>query len=771
MQSRLEDVLKQKERELKLYQRFVDLKDLCESQIFPLVDLPLRDHVEALKSLVERLIPDPRDRTEEMFSGEIFALLGTIYLHDIGLVRNFSGTASSEILDNLDSANKKMFMSYGIAKRLAIPEMAIEVINYLGFSNIMKKIPIEWEITEDSKRAIIRNTKVIGHIFNFSHLLLDVFLSDLRYRRLRRSPHPHLILRPDDSVIEINSRQGVIYIRYKARFPYELHVLETARQYVEDAFSLFKASVNGRLGFQYKDIFWDIACDFNYDKDIFEVPRFSPYNEFQRPPFNRKEEASSILDKLFYNRYVVVIGDAGTGKTTVLRSFIIPQILSLTPNVFYCELWADPVNEVRDVICRRHKDLGYSGLDMSALCARLLQEAPCFFVIDSCERLARMEKKERDQFERFVKTCMEQENIYLIVSGDKENFFDWYLPFSSMNMNAVYEIKPIDKAQAADVYSEGRPFPENISHYKPMEFELLQANLNLDNVLMDLLKESRNHRGIRSVVSALVDKNEQDLRRYSIEDIYYETALPRPQIVKHLSFLKEKDILKETEFLGTTYYSLSNRYLKEPLFRVLRLEEFEERRKIRNFLQNAMVNEVFLDGRVLPLVEKWFRDMVFSKEEIGLLLGSLIIESKSYDGFYEKAVSDGDGIDIRPILRLLYTEDVEKRRQAIRLLIDIQDKNLVNPLLLHLKSENVPEIRELLTKNEGLAGKKRAVSAIMNTLSEIGDPQLRLKAVEFFCALFGRNARRLLGDIREREDDPIILRNIDILDSKLGEIQ
>ena len=41
MKAKLEDVLKEKERELKLHQRFLNLKTFCEEKIFPGLDLPL----------------------------------------------------------------------------------------------------------------------------------------------------------------------------------------------------------------------------------------------------------------------------------------------------------------------------------------------------------------------------------------------------------------------------------------------------------------------------------------------------------------------------------------------------------------------------------------------------------------------------------------------------------------------------------------------------------------------------------------------------------
>ena len=222
MKAKLEDVLKEKERELKLHQRFLNLKTFCEEKIFPGIDLPLQHHIETIKGLIERIIPDPKDRTEEMFSGEIFALLGTIYLHDVKYVKNFEWSVNREILSAIDGDGKEIFMNYEIGKRLDIPDSAIEIINYLGFSNIVKKIPVEWEIVDNGAKAIIRNTKTFEHIFNFAHLLVDLFYSDLRSLPLKRYKDPQIILRPDEATIDIDSREGIIAIKYNIKFPYEL---------------------------------------------------------------------------------------------------------------------------------------------------------------------------------------------------------------------------------------------------------------------------------------------------------------------------------------------------------------------------------------------------------------------------------------------------------------------------------------------------------------------------------------------------------------------
>jgi hypothetical protein len=761
--SRLEDVLRDKERELKLHHRFIELKNFCEEQIFPQVDLPLKEHITSLKSLIERIIPDPRDRTEEMFSGEIFALLGTIYLHDIGLVKNFTLSNDGEILKNLDISNKHIFMNYGIGKSLNIPEMAIEVINYLSFSNLVKKIPLGWEISEDNKRAIIRNTKVIGHIFNFSHLLHDIFCSDLGTMRLRRFRSPAFVLRSGDAVLEIDNREGVIRIQYKAKFPYELHVLEGAKRYVEDMFALFKQNVNGRLGFQYREIVWDVASDFNNGRDIFQLPKFSPYEEFQNPPFNRWEEASKILDKLLEAGYALVVGEATTGKTTVLKSFVMPQLLTMAPNVFYCELWEHPVDEIRDVVCRRHKLLSYKDLDIVVLCRELLKEGPCFFVLDGCERLTNTDEKEREKFQRFIDFCLAEQGLYPIVAGDRDTFFEWYFPFTMMCLTAVTEIRPIEGTKAIDKADVGSNFSDDGRFYKPIEFELLMANLNLDNVLQDLLKDVRGDEGFRGIVAVLGDRNDKHLNRYTVDDLFRETYLPREKIHAFLEVLKEKDIVTESESRGATYYSLSSKYLKEPLHRSLSLNDFDDRRKLRNTLQNYLVNETFLDEETLDVADRWRESVVFSKEEMGLILASLIFHSREYSPFFEKAKKDNQGVDIQQILRLIYLDDPERRRAAVRLLISIDDKNMVNPLLMHLRHEDVREIRDLLIRGIGVTGKKRAIFAILNTLREIGDNDLQLRAIEFFYSLLGRDAVGLLEEVREREGNSSLAANINRL--------
>jgi len=193
----------------------------------------------------------------------------------------------------------------------------------------------------------------------------------------------------------------------------------------------------------------------------------------------------------------------------------------------------------------------------------------------------------------------------------------------------------------------------------------------------------------------------------------------------------------------------------------LRLEEFEERRKIRNILQNAIMNSAFLDSETIDLLDTYKDQMHFYKEEMGLILASLINGKKDFKEFFDRAKSHGLGIDIQPILRLLYSKDRHTRAKAVELLIEIQDKDMINPLLSHLKREDVLEIKDLVIKGIGYSGKKRAIIAIMNTLKEIGDRQLKLRAIELFHSLLGNNIKEILSEIREKEKDPSVLVKID----------
>lgn len=742
MKSRLEDVLKEKEQELKLYQRFLHLKTFCEKKVFSGVNLPLQRHVEILKDFLEKIIPDPKDRTEEMFSGEIFALLGTLYLHDVGFVKGFPWSINWEILESIDGKGKEIFLNHEIGRMLNIPESAIEIINYLSYSHIVSKIPAEWEISDNSSRAIIRNPITFESIFNFTHLLVDIFYSDIRFLSLRRYEVPRIILRADEAVIDIDNKEGVIKIQYKAISPYEIHVLKRAKGYVENMFAHLKNNANGRFGIQYKEIIWDITSSFPCN--ALGEPVISHDNEIGATPSGRWDESAMILDRLFDYGYAIITGDACSGKTTVLKSFVAPQLLHMSSNVFYCEIWSHATSEIGDVISQRLKPGRYGKLDIVSLCRKLLQEAPCFIILDAAERFTLLSTAEREKLERFIDFCMGEKNIYLLVCGNKESFLDWHQLLHGINSSAFYEIKAIELKRA-------------------------EINENLEKTLKDLLSQMNDIYGFRLVVASLINTNEKILTRYTLEEIIHATSLPRETIISCVTAMKEKKILREMEFQGMTYYSLVSRYLGEILYALLHLDVFEEKKKIQNMLNHFINNESFLDDESLMLVDGLKEHMVFTKEEAGLILGSLLARKKDSEYFFTKAKRDGQEIDIQPILRLLHTDDAVTRTKAVQLLADIGDKEMVNPLLSHLKKEDVPEVKDLIVKAVGRTGKKKAIIAIINILREMSDSTLRLNAVEYFYSIADGDGRRMLLAIRETEEDLPIIHKIDQLLSTLPE--
>ncbi len=760
MKAGLEEVLQEKERELKLYQRFLNLRKYCEETLFPLVDLPISEHTATLKGVIEKLIPDPKDRTEEMFSGEIFTLLGTIYLHDLSLVREFDWPLNKEVLDDRRAGNKGVFINYEIARRLDIPDGAIEAINAISYAHVAKKVPMETEITDNDSKAIVRNMKAFEYLFNFAHLLVDLFFTDLSHKGLRRYHEHGFALRPNEAVIDIDSREGMISIQYNCKTPYETRVIEDVKRYVESMFSRFKEYFNGKLGFQYREIVWVITGSFYYERDVFRIPRLSPYWDFDGPPVQRWGEAAIVLERLFSAGSVVIAGDASIGKTTLLTSFVLPQLTNLYQNVYYCELWSHPTKELRDVIGKRHRVPRIDDLDITSLCKALLNEGPCFFIVDGLEKIVFMDQAEREKLVRFVEFLLNESRAYLLLCGEKETFFDWYSVFQGMNIASLYELKRSDKT--GQMYGRAGQGAGAGDREAP-GIETQNGGADIEGALKEALEGFLDEMDLPLIMSVFVDINGAAPRRYSVEDICYETGLPQERVAELVDMLKGADILGESEFRGSPYFSLTNRRLKRPLNRVLGLGGHEEKKRLRNLISNFIINETFLDEKTLGMVEKWQDRMAFSKEETGIILGSLIHHGKDYHGIFEKAKGDGRGIDIQPILKLLYSKNDQRRKNAISILVDIRDKDMINPLLLHLREENVLEIKDLVIQGIGLTGKKRAIIAIMNTLKEIGDSALRLRAIEFFHSLFGENARQLLTEIKEIEEDPGIQKRIDQL--------
>jgi len=750
MQSRLEDVLKDKERELKLYEKFVGLTRFCEDEVFPFSPVPLQEHVEALKKIVEKLIPEPKDRREEMFSGEVFVLLCVLYLHDIGAAGSLTFWPNPGMLNAMEAPQRTLFLNNEIGRRLDIPEKAMELVNSLILS--IKKIPIEWEIAEEAKKAIIRNAPVLGAIFDFAHLIWDVFSRDSCLAALKRQRSPDLRPGCGEAAVDVNSRDGIISISCSPAFPYQVHMLNRIREHVDTRFNRFKDAVNGRLGFQYRQIEWDIAEGSGLER-IYDMPGHFPFSAFQGVPYVRWDEASRMLDTLFQYGYVVVVGDGATGKTTMLNSFVAPQLRRISPNVFYAELWDHPVHDIREAIGNVRGLTAGDPLDIISTCKKLLIDGPCFFIVDGCERLKTVGAEEGEKLERFIRFCLENEDVYLIALGDKEEFFAWYRPFKAMSMSSIFEISPLIRSQ------------ETLSSL-PAEVVPLEI---LKEKVDEVARQVADPNDLRETLSVLTANGGNSLKRYSVGDICFETRIPPERVLRCLGLLQEKGIVRRQEVLKAVYWTLSSRHLKEHLYRHLGLEAFAHKRRVRETLRNAAGEGRLLGPDVLDTIEDLRDSMKFGKREMGLILASMAYHGREWREFLDKAEKEVQGFDSEFALSLLGHDDARVREATLRLLGRTRDDALINPLLAHLRKESSPELRMLLVESFVASGKRRSIVALMSALTEMADKDAKAHVGDRIYHLPARTARDLLIGIADVEKDPEMIDRIDYWLSRLEE--
>lgn len=750
MQSKLEDVLREKEGELKLYQRFLNLRSFCEQRIFPSNDIPLGRHIEAVKDLIEQLIPEPLTRTQEMFSGEIFVMLCLLYLHDIGIGASYDWNGNKEIFERIDTSTKTLIINRDIAARLDIPESAIEIVNSLIFYMTIKRIPTEWEIREDSRRAIIRNTRALEGVFSFAHLLWDIFSPDATNLSLRRFRHPNLRLPCGVSSLAADSREGLLFIKCLPEIPYQAHLLKMVKGYVETAFKKFKDTLNGKLGFQYKSIVWEVGEASPERLGVAPRPEPSVFYSARNLP-DRWEEAHLVLDTLFKNGHVIVTGSAGCGKTTLMEGFLLPQLRKISANVFRSEIWERPVGELREAVAARTDDKQAS-FDMVSVCNKLRQTGPCFFMLDCCERLQNVEEGEKEKLKRFVDFCLDGDGLYLILLGDKEDFFDWYRPFSRISLSAIFEVQ--SDAKRRSLFASD-----------PESQELLKETID------GILKRSGNKAELREVVAALTG-GAPNIARCTLAEMRAETGLPLIRIIDHLNELKGKGIVSEHRSFDSTYYTLKSRHLIEPLREYLKLSELDEKRGIRTSIARARKEGAWLPPAMLDALKRWSGRLVFEGEDLAVALASAIYHGRSPYDLLAKFDKDGPfGANMRgdPILGLLKEQDVEKRKAAVRLLSRIRDDQMVNELLLHLRKEEDYAVKGLIVETLVGMGKKKTLVALMRTLSDVDDRQWKLQAIELLAAGDASTARDALLILAETEKDAEILDAIEKVFSMLEE--
>lgn len=743
----LEAVLKDKERELKLYQKFESLVRFFEAEVYPFTRVPLRRHIEELKSFMERLIPEPMDRREEMFSGEVFTLLCILYLHDLGTASSYGWSTNRDLLDHMESAPRTLLLNNEVGKRLDIPEKAIDLVNSLIFS--VKKIPLEWEIREETRKAIVRNGRMLGEIFNFAHLMWDVFSPDAGHAVLRRQQGSDLRLVFGDASIEIDPREGLIAIRCRSEVPYQSHVLRRTKAYVESMFRRFTEAVNGRLGFQYRQIEWDM--EETADDFLPSAPGPLSASVLQGAPLARWAEASLVLDKLFRYGHVIVVGDETSGKTTLVDSFVAPQLRRMARNVVYAEMWDHPVNTIRAAMERVAPAAPGGTVDIISTCRRLLAAGPLFLIIDGCERLMAIGADELEKLERLVDFCIENENIYLVVLGDKEKFFDWYKPFRRTTLSAVYELS--------------RPLPARGGAPDAQQDSGETLDANVDAVCRAAVENPV----IADVLGVLAGEAEATLKRYKVGDIFHDTYLPGAEIGRALDFLEERGVVRRVSFTDSNYYALTSRHVRERLCERLDLGQALAKRELRKLLTDTAAQNRLLGPEALDAMDAFEGRMVFTRGEMGLIIASMVLLGRDCTSLFDKVQRELSGFDCEPVLSLLAENDAGVRERALRALSRVRDEDIVNPILAHVRREKEPALRALIVDDFIAAGKRRAIVALVRTLSEIGDGAGKARVLRRIGELPAMRARELLIRIADAEKDPETIDKIDGMLVKLEE--
>lgn len=429
----------------------------------------------------------------------------------------------------------------------------------------------------------------------------------------------------------------------------------------------------------------------------------------------------------------------------MINSFVVPQLKHISPNVFYTEIWEQPVSQVREAIDRAGRMPRGGVVDIVSTCRQLSSEAPCFFVIDGCERYRAVKPDEREKFERFVEFCLQNESVYLIALGDKEEFFEWYRPFKGSVLSAIFEVSPLDKL----------PTDAPPPHTEVVPTMILRQNIE------EIVARVPDVGELKEIVAVFTADEENWIRRYSIGEIVFETCMTPAKIAGYMELLQEKGILRRLEEVNTTYYVLTSRHLKEHLRRELSLDEFSEKQRIREAIEEAAGEGRLLPEEMLARIQAIRGHMMFGKKELGLILASLVVHEKDWADMFRASGNGLREFDYRFLLALLIRDDVAVRRRTLELLSGVKDDALVNPLLAHLSRETDAGLRDLLVKCFVSVGKRRTAVALMCTLSEIGDTALKIKALDYIYALPSRKARDILIEVGVAERDPEMIERID----------
>jgi hypothetical protein len=353
-----------------------------------------------------------------------------------------------------------------------------------------------------------------------------------------------------------------------------------------------------------------------------------------------------------------------------------------------------------------------------------------------------------------VDFCVENENIYLVALGDKEEFFDWYRPFKRTSLSALYELGHLPRTEEA-----GAPPVEG----EPAPVELLEESIDA------VVHAASEIEALRGVVGVLAGEADGILKRYEATDIFADTCIPGEEIGRALELLEERGLVRRQSVLDSTYYALTSRHVRERLFDRMDLSQSLDKRNIRKAIASAAADGRLLGPETLDPIGTVMERMVFTKKEMGLIVASAIFLGRDCAALLDKAERQLGGFDGDCLLTLLAVDDVAVRERAIRVLSRVNDEGIINPVLAHLRKEEEPALRALLVDDFMAVGKRKAIVALVRTLSEIGDGAAKARVLERIGDLPPMQARELLIRIADAEKDPETIDRIDGMLLKLEE--
>ena len=200
-----------------------------------------------------------------------------------------------------------------------------------------------------------------------------------------------------------------------------------------------------------------------------------------------------------------------------------------------------------------------------------------------------------------------------------------------MSLSAVFEVGPIDRPDAALLPRPG----------EALSLEIVKEKVD------EALRAAVDRNELRETVSVLAGNGAKTLRRYSLDDIHFETRIPKERISHYLNLLQEKGIARRQDASTTAFWTLSSRQLKEHLYQYLGLDEFARKREMREVLRRAGEDGRFLDPEHLDMIEDLQHGMMFTKKEMGLILGSMVFHGRDWTAVSGQGRKRGPGLRLR----------------------------------------------------------------------------------------------------------------------------